>query len=523
MWGANMFFKRRPVKKKYNPSWLSTISEYVLLLRAGDYSRIPSIFCVFAYDHLASKTNAARALAHALINMTFDDLIHIDTRMRQATSMEWSIGWHEYSISDFFTPYMSEDERRAVIIFASFNPNGFIRERAVHMMKDYDNTLSFAILRLNDWVSQVRSVAACVVDYRLSSLTVGELTNALPYADKVSRGNRVVDSGMHIKCIYAAITSPENKNELISGFASKNIRTRRICTNALLDAQIPRYDLALKRLTSESDPFLRARIFRRLMEEGQVMDDVVILILKDAYPICRLLAFMYICNNNQDTALQVAHDLLLDKSAKVREHARSYLKEKNIDIDYRIFYKSHLTDYTVSAIHGLGETGTDKDTSVVEKYLKANEAPIARAAMTAVMKLNGNVYISEITEFLTDSRVGIVKTARNLIIKTTSINYSRVVAIFHATPYENTKQKCFSIMLTDSKWQRLIYILDVLENGGEKISETALLALHKWIWNYNRSFAVPSDVQSRRILEGIHRLENKLSTKMQQQLLFLFR
>ena len=121
----------------------------------------------------------------------FDDLVRVDEQMRQTTSMEWSIDWRRISIDNFFTSEMSKDARRAVIVFASFNPNGFIRERAVRMMKDYDGTLPFAILRLNDWVAQVQTAAIEIADYRLSNLAADELIAALPFADKLSRSGRI--------------------------------------------------------------------------------------------------------------------------------------------------------------------------------------------------------------------------------------------------------------------------------------------------------------------------------------------
>ena len=518
-----MLWKRKSHRIKSDPRWLLIMNEHISLLRSGDYSKIPSVFCIFAHDCNVLKTDAANALCSVLDKAAFDNLIHFDEQMRQAISMEWFINWCDYTIDDFFTTDMSVDERRAVTIFASFNPNGFIRERAVHMMKGYVGTLPFMLLRQNDWVSQVREAANETADYRLANLSEGELIAALPFADKISRSGRLQNKDLYVSRIYTTLILPENENELFAGFNSENIRTRRICTHALLSSSIPRYDLAFDRLIYESDPYLRTKIFRWLMESNQNMDDVADRFIKDKFPHNRLLAFGYICENSQDKASQIAQKLLLDKNPIIRENARCYLKTINYDMDYRVFYKSHLMDCTVSAIYGLGETGVIDDADVIDKYLSATNISVVRAAMTAVMRLSGEKYINRITDFLLDSREGIVKTAKNLIVKTTSIDYPKVMNIFHTTLYENTKQKCFSILLTAGKWQRLIFIFHVLESSRDEIAESALANLHRWIESYNRSYVTPSVAQKEQIMESIQCLGDKLPSKLQCQLLFLIK
>ena len=499
------------------------LNNQISLLQAGDYSSISWIFCVFSETHAASKELAAKALCEALGKMTFDDLVRVDERMRQTTSMEWSINWKQFSLESFFSRKMSEPERRAVIIFASFNPNGFIRERAVRLMKDYPGTLSFAILRQNDWVQQVRTASVETTDYRLAHLSKGELLSALPFADKLGRSGRLQRQNAAIKRIFTALTMQLSEDDLLEGLKSENIRTRRLCTDALFTNEPPRFDLAFDRLKSEIDPFLRAGIFRRLMTAGQNMRLAIEQFIKDSYPQNRLLASQFIYDTDKEAALQTAIVLLLDKSAMVRENSRAYLCSQKIEFNYRTYYKSNLITKTAPAIMGLAESGNVEDTVEIEGYLKSSHIAVVRAAMTAVMRLNGAKYIPAITEFLADERSGIVKTARNLIKKTDSPDYTRIMQIFKTTQYENTKQKCFSILMSASKWQRLIYILDVLEIGGTDIEEKANDALDRWIMTYNRSYATASREQVQEISEAIIRLERKLSEKVRKNLLFLLR
>ena len=109
---------------------------------------------------------------------------------------------------------MDEQDKRALIVFASFNPNGFIREKAVKLMQDFDATLPYILLRQNDWVLQVRQAASAACTYRLQRLSDGEILVALPYAEKLrwsSRGSH----GEHITRFFEMLTAPEHLTQVL--------------------------------------------------------------------------------------------------------------------------------------------------------------------------------------------------------------------------------------------------------------------------------------------------------------------
>ena len=133
-----MFWRDRQV------GWFGKqLEENIKALRDGDRSRISRILCVFSENNNQSKLMAAKVLRETLDSLSFDDIVRVDEQIRQSTSMEWSINWRDLNINDFFTAQMDEQDKRALTIFASFNPNGFIRERAVKLMQDYNGTLPY--------------------------------------------------------------------------------------------------------------------------------------------------------------------------------------------------------------------------------------------------------------------------------------------------------------------------------------------------------------------------------------------
>ena len=512
------------------------LEENIRALRQGDKSRIAWILCVFAENHEQSKLVAARALREALDTLSYSEIVCLDKQIRQTTSMEWDINWRELNISSFFTTHMDTQEKRALVVFSSFNPNGYIREQAVKLMQDYDKTLPFIILRQNDWVLQVRQAAIVAYTYRMQRLFDGELLAALPFAEKLNRGSR----GAHdefTKLFFSALTSSEHSQDLIHGLRSKDIRTRRICIDALFRVNPPKTALAFAHLANESEPFLRAKIFRKLSSLEQDLNDVIGVFLQDKYPLNRLLAFQYILEKEQSigglvvadnavagNAFDVAKKLLLDKNAMVRAAAQQTVQAREPQFDFRGFYLDNLGENTAAAVCGLGEKGHALDAVVLNEYLSDTRVLVVKSAMVSLIKLDEDNSIHAITEKLDNSRAGITKTAGKLVMKTSLPNYGRVREILIATSYKHTKLKCLDILFSAPKWSSILFMLETLSSNDEYIREKSLTAIAGWLFRFNRSFSSPSEEQVVRIKQMIQKLNEEsppiLPLSVQKELLF---
>ena len=541
--------------KDKKPGWFGKqLEENIKALRDGDRSRIPWIFCIFAENHEKSKVIAAKALRETLDNLSFEELVRTDEQMRQTTSMEWSINWRELNINDFFTSQMEEQDKRALAVFASFNPSGFIRERAVKLMQDYDGTLPYILLRQNDWVLQVRQAANAAFEHRLQRLSGGEILAALPFAEKLKLSSRG-SHGEYTRRFFEALTAPEQLTDLMKGLESSNVRTRRICVNALFGVDPPKTKVAFERLTCDPDPFLRATLFRKLNDLGENLNEAVEAFLKDKYPMNRKLAFQYLLaanTNNINTSsvkmnganmndintddikindtnmnnivrndiYDVAKTLLLDRSAIVREAAQNFIQTQAPGFDFRGFYFENLERDTAAAICGLGEKGQPDDAFVLLKYLDDVRIFVVKSTMVSLMRMDDEKYSHRITEMLNDARAGVVKTARNLIMKTGLPDYEKVKEILTVTAYKHSKLKCLDILFAAPKWPGIIYMLEAVSDEDEDIKEKSLAAIDRWLFRFNRSFALPDDMQTEKIKIIIHELNAKLPPNIQKELLF---
>ena len=505
------------------PGWFGKqLAENSKALANGDFSKIPWVFCVFAEEHNQSKLLAAKAFSNTLDELKFDDIIRIDVQMRQTTSMEWSIDWRKLRIENFFTNTMNINERRAVMVFSSFNPNGFIREQAVRMMAEYAGTLPYIILRQNDWVVQIRQVAAKSFEKRLKYPSDGEILNALPFAEKLkwsSRGSH----GEYTRSFFKKLTSPEHREDLANGLHSDNVRTRKICIQALLDSPCPSVERALQHLKCEPDPFLRKIIYEKLCHLKQDMAEYSYLFLCDRYPANRLLALQYLYAVKKNEVLPYAQRMLLDRSVRIRAFSRKIVHEYLPDFEFSAFYLEHIEDNTVSAILGLCETGQKADVAIIEGYLRDERTAVVQTAVVALMSLNSEKYLCAIIEMLGDCRMGVVKTTHKLLVKHGIVDYTRIQEIFLSTMFEYGKIQCAVILFSASKWQSLIYMLEALPCETESIRKLAIQYINRWLFRFNQSFVAATVQQKETIYQLIYLQGELLPPALKRNLLFVLK
>lgn len=506
-----------------NQEWFGKqLDENIKALNNGDFSRIPWVFCVFSESHSPSKASASRALSDALSKLQFDDIIRIDAQMRQTTSMEWNINWRELKVENFLTPTMSIDDQRAVIIFASFNPNGFIREQAVRMMAKYSETLPYIILRQNDWVTQVQEAAIKAFYERMQKSSGGEILNALPFIEKLSLGNRGPHEG-YIKNFFDKLTSPEHRSDLLIGLQSENIRTRKICVKVLLNSPHPDFEQVLRVLKREPDPFLRKTIYEKLCLLGQDMIEYSHIFLRDKYPVSRILALRYLYGVNRQDVLPLAKKMLLDKNALVRKLSRKIVQECEKDFKIKSFYLEHIESDTVAAILGLGEIGQKEDANIVEKYLDDTQIAVVRATMISLMRLDSRNFSPHIIEMLSDARMGVVKTAQHLIVKYGVADYKRIYEMFFSTDYNHVKIRCATILFGAPKWQSIIYMLLALDCEMEDVQKSTIKAIDKWLLKFNKSFTEPTSQQKEIAYNLVSSYDEYLTASVKKELLFILR
>jgi len=83
-----------------------------------------------------------------------------------------------------------EDERRAVLILGCMSADGFLQQKCLNELAGYTNSLLFLLIRLNDWVKEIRGDAYKLSIQRIKVSDARELLMALPVLEKLKNTYR---------------------------------------------------------------------------------------------------------------------------------------------------------------------------------------------------------------------------------------------------------------------------------------------------------------------------------------------
>ncbi len=494
------------------------LAEYIGHVKAEELAFVPWVYCALAQGTDEQKQAAAHTLAEVLAGLNTDGLVAMDLRMRATTSMEWSISWRTLGLEDLFAKNLSLAECRAVLVFSTFHPNGYIREQAVAALGTDSQALPAVLLRCNDWVAQVRQAALESLKQLLDTADGGEIAAALPILEKLRRSGRCRMD--HILPLFFRAFQ-RDPDLLRLGLESGDVRARRLCISLLPTLGEPDTAYLLERVKREPDPFLRKLLYQTLLELGVEGMALSRRFLRDKYPPNRVLALEYLAEHGAEDLFEQAVSLLMDKSGRVREAAGEVVVQADKDFDLRQFYRERLSVRPAVAILGLGETGNRADCAAIAGFLSCPQSAVARAAMTALMGLDPERYSGAVTEKLAADQPGVVKTAALLLTKYRNFDPGRVFAILQASPVENTRLKCAALLFCAGKWDRLTYALTLLGSGYEKLDQACRRQLEDWSHTYNRSYAALGEEQRRRILALLEEKGAYLRPAMVKQLRFL--
>lgn len=494
------------------------LAEYIGHVEAGELAFVPWVYCALARGTDKQKEAAARTLAQVLAGLSSDGLVAMDLRMRETTSMEWSIDWRALHLEDFFAKNLSPEACRAVLVFSTFHPNGYIREQAVAALGTDPRALPAVLLRCNDWVAQVRQAALESLTHLLDLAGVVEIAASLPVLEKLRRSGRCRLDDILPLFVRAFQRDP---NLLPLGLESGDVRARRLCISLLPDLENVDIHALTERVKREPDPFLRKLLYQTLLDLGADGMDLSRRFLSDKYPPNRVLALEYLAEHGAEDLFRQAVALLMDKSGRVRAAAREVVVQADKEFNLHRFYLDRLSLRPAVAILGLGETGNREDCQVIGNFLAHPQPAAVRAAMTALMGLDPESWTGAVTEQLATDQPGVVKTAALLLGKHRGFDQDRVFAILQASRVENTRLKCAVLLFRTGKWDRLTYALALLGGGYEKLDQACRLELMAWIHAYNRSYAALGEGQRRRILALLDEKEAYLHPAVVNQLRFL--
>jgi HEAT repeat protein len=359
----------------------------------------------------------------------------------------------------------------AALGIASLHASGYVREAAVRALAWHDegDELPFLLLRLNDWVQQVRDAALAAVRARRTIHYAVAWIRALPLVDAL-RAQRRADHRSLVADVETLLRSPDARPALLRGLAANNVTTRRACFRLALEFND---DDLLKRALSDADVVVRCNAAARVqaVSAGERRQSLVDRIVADRSATVRRYAVQLLALEPEPWRHTRLEALGCDPSASIRAAARPLLA-----IDWAERYRLLLGDRVRqrAAIAGLGECGLDEDVLLLEPFLLHALAKTRSAALSATAALDRES-VAPFVDALADPSKRVSRSAARILQKRFRLGLPDLVLALaeRSDVPAHARIHALDAMSSLRFWPRLLWMLSATASPCRELAELA--------------------------------------------------
>lgn len=445
------------------------------------------------------------------------ELVALDQRARGWSSYSY------YSLHNWQSLRPSDVSRLArsqfatsLLGLASFHHSGYVREAAVHELAKQrtGKELPFLLIRLNDWVPEVRTVAEGAIRVRIVPEYAVHLLATISLVLRLRACGRV--EKQFVDDICGLLKSPECREILQAGMGSTDRTIRRISFQLAAEADPSTRTAIFRAVLTDPDAVARSWAVRHFLPEvtAEELPAIIEPLLNDRFMPVRRDALWAVATKRPEMAATPLRRALLDCHVSMRETARQFLALAGI-ADVRAFYINaiaHSADkQRFAAICGLGEIGVASDAFLLSAYWDSPMTRLRRAAVFAVGRLDAEGNKDTLVGALSDPKPSVSREAlKALLAKARQIPLDQLEQLVSGGASFHTRRNALALVLHASKWHKLPALLSACADPDAKLAGMAVRALRDWFSTYNHSFSEPTNIDFERIESVLPNVESKL-------------
>ena len=329
---------------------------------------------VYGFSSMEKEQNQATyAIADFMKSLNIKEYCYLENVYR-CWNYEWEAEKRKsnyWTYDNMFSCIMGirdEERKRAVLIPGCMSSDGHLRQKCLKELANYKNSLPFLLLRLNDWVKEIRVDAFEFSVQRMQRADVEELLLALPVIEKIRNSNRKnnEDFAVITNAFYLCVV--------------ENVRKMNLSEINQFDQTVRN---AFYRLINHFDIYEKSRLMDLLkITKGSYESRMVIHALLQYYDITEQDFLYYLKNSNgiiRRCAIEKwtekhgiwdgAEQYLLDSAKSVRLNVQYWVR-KYTDINIVDFYIAQLDHEKFKiVIDGLGETADRRRRRILSAVL----------------------------------------------------------------------------------------------------------------------------------------------------------
>jgi len=403
----------------------------------------------------------------------------------------------------------------------SCHRSGYVRAEALRILgsKPSGIVIPFVLMRLVDWVSEVRFVAEDEFQKKLSVEYADAFVDCLPLIDRLAKNSRY--RPVYSSWIDALLNSPQNGDALRRGIHSSDRKIRRHCFKIAVENSTSQTKGLILEALGDPDVVLRKWAF--LVAPQFLSADEYDWIREastDPYGPIRRMAFEALSTKSTPSLEDLA-PFLLDRSAALRRAMQSaYIKRlgQSPASVYRVEIQDPVARKAEVAVLGLAETGDRSDVPAISRML-SNRSPRVRRAVVRALRILGIEGQEQVLLRIVASDVrSVAREAASALLSRRANPPSDVWAEALKNPDQRLHIDVLRLMKSAPKWRQLILYLGAVVSSDASLSACAIEMLTAWLNRFNSSFVDPSlaerDMAAFQLDRASERLPGRLVTEL---------
>jgi HEAT repeat protein len=437
------------------------------------------------------------ALAERLERLGLDELSRLDADVRELSYHGASAGWTSAKVRRA-DELVKRAGAWAVLGLLTFHRDGYMRQFAVKTVSAtrHPRALAFVLLRLNDWVPEVRRTAKEVLPTLMTEENVDAVVVALPLILALETKGRD-DHRPTVESARVLLRGPNGREALARGVESTDPKVRFACYRLLLGEEAVDLEFFRKALEDPS-PMLRVAAIRA----GARVESLPVALLDkaraDSFFLVRREAFRLLLAVSPARAEQEIRSALLDRSTGLRwEAAYAYwqhTKRRAVEL-YRGFVAEETGRRQVSAVLGLGEHGDKSDVTVLLPFLSSPSVGLRRGAVRGLARLDGASHLGRFMTALEDPSPGVSTEAKQALLPHAipSALADRIEALVgNSSASAKARRNALDVLASAGKWRAIAGLVRACGDVDDRLAERAEERVRGWLARYNSSFVQPT-------------------------------
>jgi HEAT repeat protein len=456
------------------------------------------------------------------------DLVRLDEQVRNlpfSYQASFLRRWQDISPADLKRFPHSNEYATLVFGMSSFHHSGYVREEAVRQLAKTrtGEELPFLLIRINDWVPNVRRITWAAVRDRLTATYARHFVHNLALVLRLTHCGRA-DHGGIVDSVIELLQKAEF-SELKDRLESTDPFIRRTSFRIALDTQTIDRQAVIRQGMQSKDNVVR---LLSLEKTHLLADDAALSLLtemrNDGFaPIRREVLGVYL-RRFPGLAERELEEALCDTHTSIRRFARFHL-EKTGQMDFAEFYRRALSEEPklYAAIRGIGETGEASDVQLLLPFLTHSVPKVRRAVIGALSKLNPDEHRDTFLHMLHDPSPKVSReSVRGLGLCTPYlVSAPRLWKEFEVAAEQHTQRNVLFLISRQPKWDSLYYLLLALSLDDREIAHLALHYIHRWLSRFNRTFTVPKAYELEQLGEALTCCGARLDEHSREELKFI--